>query len=433
MNIGDWNSLPAGVLKLFGKYRIISEQEIGPKKVKGYTQVNLRRARDADGKVLGDGPLISQDALTRFVNACLVDGQVDCLWLDWIFFQVGGGQEAMRRANQAMEQVKERFLDERMRGFRDTKGQYHAPMTRQDAEAKWKGSDPRFQEVLFVCDQDMAEKLQVFGFHRNWPGQKDIYKKAATTVRQFLDYAANIAEMNAFLRKNEQQEKVIPTDVKSYATVDLLEQAVKKTERFFNSRAAREDIRIESVYSDEIVDVSCPITFAASVRYGWDAWGFSDRSVFEQCLEGSSSNWNDPWRKTTGQDNKIIVFFTFKVPMPSWITYDKSQFERITLNNVCAVLPRHALNRLTPEAAEFLDEEGRKVTITAICEKIRDEVTRSCDSEEEEYPILRGPRVFERAQQAETVIKSFEKAWGRVVTWAAKFNHKQVVVDYMPK
>lgn len=428
MNITDWKTLPADVIKVFRKYRLISEQAIGQKKVDDYTRVNLRRARDAEGKILGDGHLLALDALQRFVNACIVGDKVDCAWLDWLLFQVGGGQEAMRRSGQASEQVKERFLDERMRGFRDTKGQYHTPMTREATEAKWKGSDPRFQEVLFVSDQDMSEKLQVFGFHRHWPGPHDAYKKAATAVRQFLDLAPNIAEMNAFLRKNEQTDKLIPTTVKSYDKVDILVQAISKVERFFNSRAAREDIRMESIYADATVEAFCPLTYSTAVHYGWDSWPFSDRSVFEQCLEGTQ-NWNDPWRKTTGEGQKIPIFFSFKVPMPSWITYSENTFERVTLNNICVLLPRPGARG----EVEFMDEENRKVTFEAICDKIRDEVTRNCDPAEEEYPILRGPRVFDTKEQADAVVASFEKAWEQVVKWAAKFSHKQIVVDYMPK
>lgn len=432
MNIADWKLLPGDVANLFRQYRIISVQEAGDKKTEGYTTANLRKARDGEGKLLGDGPLISQDCLARFVGACTLNGKVDCLWLDWIFVQVGGGEEAKRRAKQAMEQVKERFLDERVRGYRDTKGQYHPPITREQASAKWKGSDPRFQEVLFVADQDMAEKLQVFGFHRHWPGPNKIYEKAVTAVKTFLDYGKMIEEMNEFMRRAEQRDKIIQTNPTQYPTIDALDTAIKKIERFFNSRAAREDVRIETIYEDDILRVSCPITYSAAVLYGWDTWPFANRGIFEQCLEGSNS-WNDPWRKTVGNDSKIPIYFTFRCPMPSWVGYESNKFSRITLNNICAVVPKVALTKLVPEAVEFMDEETRKVTIDSICDKIRDEVTRSCNPEEEEYPIQRGPRVFEKAEQADAVVESFEAGWERVVKWASKFNHKQVVVDYMPK
>jgi hypothetical protein len=205
-------------------------------------------------------------------------------------------------------------------------------------------------------------------------------------------------------------------------------QAISKIERFFNSRAAREDIRMESIYADATVEAFCPLTYSAAVHYGWDTWPFSDRSVFEQCLEGTQS-WNDPWRKTTGEGQKIPIFFKFKVPMPSWITYSEKSFERVTLNNICVLLPRPGAHG----PVEFMDEENRKVTFEAICDKIRDEVTRNCDPAEEEYPILRGPRVFETKEQAEAVVAAFEKAWEQAVKWAAKFSPKQIVVDYMPK
>jgi hypothetical protein len=43
---------------------------------------------------------------------------------------------------------------------------------------------------------------------------------------------------------------------------------------------------------------------AAAVHYGWDAWPFSDRSSSSSAWR-AASNWNDPWRKTTGEGKKI--------------------------------------------------------------------------------------------------------------------------------
>jgi hypothetical protein len=432
MNIADWRSLPEGVIALLCKYRIISVQEVGDKKVEGYTTSNLRKARDAEGKLLGEGPLISLDCVARFIDACSIEGKTDCKWLNWLLTQCGGGEESKRRGNQAMEQVKERFLDERVRGYRDTKGVYHAPITREQAAQKWHGSDPRFQEVLQVADQDMAEKLQVFGFHRHWPGPNKVYEKATHAVKTFLNYGAMVTEMNEFMRRSEQKDKTVPVHCEAYTNIDSLDQAIKKIERFFNSRAAREDVRIETIYEDDVLRVICPVTYSAAVRYGWDAWPFADRSMFEQCLDGSQS-WNDPWRKTTGQEAKVPVYFQFRVPMPSWVGYESNKFKRIALNNVCVMLPRASLTKLLPEAATVLDEECRTVTIEAICDKIRDEVTRKDDPDEEEYPIKRGPRVFASKEQAEAIVTSFETGWEKVVAWATKFNPKQVVVDYMPK
>jgi hypothetical protein len=432
MNISDWKSLPEAVIKVFRKYRIISKQEIGEKVIEGYTTANLRRARDAEGRILGDGPLIAQDVLARMIHSCTYQDKVMTDWLEWIIFQAGGGQEAQRRANQAMEQVKERFLDERVRGYRDTKGVYHNPITREQAEAKWNASHGRFNEVLYVGDQDMAEKLQVFGFYRHWPGPNKIYEKACTNVKGFLDLTEKTVEMNEFMRRSGMKEKIVPLDLKHYTTVDSLQQAIAKIERFFNSRAAREDIRIEQIYEDDIVQAICPLTFSAAVRYGWDSWGFANRGTFEQCLEGSN-NWNDPWKKTTGTDKKVIVYFNFRVPMPSWVGYAQQHFKRFTLHNVCALLPMNQLGRLNHDACEFLDEEQRKTTITAICELIRAEPHRVPDPDGEEYPIQQGPPVYEKSEEAEAVVEAFEKAWDAVTLWAAKFPAKQIVVEYMPK
>jgi hypothetical protein len=151
--------------------------------------VNLRRARDAEGKVLGDGPSARSGrapALRERLHRGR-QGGLRVARLDAVPGRRRPGGDAP--GNQAMEQVKERFLDERMRGFRDTKGQYHAPMTRE-ATQRPSGKAPTraSRKCSSSATRTWLRSFRFLGSTGTGQAQKDIYKKAATTVRQFLDY-----------------------------------------------------------------------------------------------------------------------------------------------------------------------------------------------------------------------------------------------------
>jgi hypothetical protein len=78
-----------------------------------------------------------------------------------------------------------------VRGFRDQSGTFHDPVSEVDAKARWERNRDRFVEVLTIGDQDMLEKLQVFGFHRNWPGPGGVYERAVNTVARPSGCAGN--------------------------------------------------------------------------------------------------------------------------------------------------------------------------------------------------------------------------------------------------
>jgi hypothetical protein len=392
---------------------------------------NLQRARDSDGRILGRGHLLHMDVVEKFLKA---DTSPNHQWLDWMFFQVGGGQEALRRADQAVDQVRERFIEERVRGYRDMSGKYHDPISKVDAEEKWKVSHDRFNTVLNVADQDIVEKLHVFGFHRHWPGLNKNYEKCVKAVSSFLTLLPKACEMNDFMAKQGMRDKMIHIDSKDYQTVDLLEAAVGKIERFFAALAARKDIQIEQIYQDDFITVLCPLTYAAAVRYGWDGWPFASRDNFESNLEKDASGWQDFWRTLTGTDNKIVVYIQFHVPMPSWVSYEKEKFKRYTLQNIAMPIVKKELRNINFESLMVLDEENRpNQGLESIRSQIRHEPTRDDNPANEEYPVVCGPRVLETREAAEEVIEHLQAAVERIKEWAARFDCKRVVSDYMPK
>jgi hypothetical protein len=436
MNIADWKKLPPEVQAIFKKYRIISEQdrEIGGKSVRTmeYTTAYLQRARDTEGRILGKGHLMNLDVVEKLVKT---DTSPRYQWLDWMLFQVGGGQEALRRSEQAGDQVHQRFIEERVRGYRDMSGRWHEPISQEQAEQKWQLTHSRFNTVLNVSDQDIVEKLRVFGFYRHWPGGPNkLYENCIKAVSSFLALLPKTCEMNDFMAKQGMRDKLIKIDSKDYATVEMLQSAVSKIERFFAALAARKDIQVEKIYEDDFLSVICPLTYAAAVRYGWDGWQFSNRNAFENNLEKSNSSWQDSWRDMTGTQGKFVVYIQFHLPMPSWVSYEKDKFTRYTLQNLAIPIEKKSVKKLDLSNSVVFDEENRpNQGLESVRSQIVHEPTRDDDPANEEYPVLRGPRVFQTKESAQQVVDHLNTAISRIEEWAASFDCKRVVSDYMPK
>lgn len=418
------SQLPPGVQQTLIKYRILDAE------TRDLVQVDLKKSRNAQGTVLGKGPIMSEDALSRIIDADITPNKE---WLDWMLFQAGGGKEARRKSEQAIEQLKERFIDERVRGFRDGKGTYHDPVSEQDARARWQQAEARFREVLMVGDQDMEEKLHVFGYHRNWPGAHRLYERVSTAVNKFLKLRKKAIAMNKFYEKEGQDEKQINLDQKAYETIESVEAANKKIERFYASREARQDVRYDTVYDDDYLRIIVPITYAAAVEFGNNNWQWANKKNFEDRLEGSSANsWNDPWTRMTGQDKKVPVYIMFKVPMPSWVAYKDSRFNRYSFNSLALMLDHDKLKNLNPETVPLYDEENKQhVNLANMRQAVADEATRVYNPEEEEFPVHRGAPVYKDLAEADAVLQHLDAGLDALKDWAKKFDTKRVVSDYL--
>ena len=419
MNLSE---LPPEVQKILAKYRIMDP------KSRDLVQVDLKKSRNAQGSVLGKGPIMAEDALKRIVAADITPNKE---WLDWMLFQAGGGKEARRKSEQAIEQLKERFIDERVRGFRDGQGTYHDPVPETEAKTRWQQAETRFREVLMVGDQDMEEKLHVFGYHRNWPGAHRLYERVTGAVNKFLKLRKKAIAMNKFYEKEGQTDKMVNLDQKAYETIEAVEAANKKIERFYASREARQDIRYDTVYDDDFVRVIVPLTYAAAVEYGFQSWQWANKKSFEDRLEGSGQAWNDPWTRTTGQDKKVLVYVMFKVPMPSWVAYANNRFNRYSFNNVVLMLDADKMKNMNPETVPLYDEENKQHTnLSNMRQAIKDEATRVYNPDDEEFPMHRGGPVYKDVAEAEEVVRHLDASLDALKAWAKKFAPKSIVSDY---
>lgn len=375
-----------------------------------------------DEKPLGDGPKMEEDAIKRLLAA---DTTPNRRWTDWIFFHAAGGQRAKDASKRAFEQTKERFLDERVNGFSnpDTKEVYK-PVPKEEADARWNTVEPRWRALLECADQDVVDHLGVFGYHRSWPGKDKVYLRVVQTVTKFLRLADKLAVMNA--ERREQSVELLSSDPNNYATLDDLTKAVSRIERYFVSKEAREDIQSVTLINDEFLQVICPLTYAASVRYGFDNWSFSSRATFDEVLENEHS-FRDAWKQTTSR--ATLVFFCWKVPMPSWISRKENEFCRYELVNLALELPHNSAD-VDRNTLIFHDEENAvNMTYAQLCKMISDEPTRLPDPQDEEMPVKRGLNAYSTKEEAAVRRQAFDEALVAVLGWACVFDTARIKKD----
>ena len=89
-------------IAILKKYRIMKPDG-------SINNVPLTQPLTAGGPPPGPGPLMAPDAYNRLLRA---DTTEDKRWLDWIFFQAGGGEKAKTATADALKQIRERFIDE---------------------------------------------------------------------------------------------------------------------------------------------------------------------------------------------------------------------------------------------------------------------------------------------------------------------------------
>lgn len=389
--------------------------------------VYLKLIRPED-KPLGYGPKVHPDVLKKLIALDTTEGQI---WLEWIFHQAAGGDRARESSLRAMEQMKQRFLDERLHGYQHAKTrEVFPPVNKTEAERRWAAVEQRFAEVLVSADQDAVEKLGVWGFFREWPGNQGIYQKVSEVFTVWMDLQPNLALMNQERARNS--EAIMASKPSEITDIEQMESLCKKIVRYFASLEARKDVRLASyngndwIYNDDTLIVLCPLTYATSVRYGCDGWSFANRDAFERLLM-DENNFNDNWGSAT-KKGAFYAFVRFKCPVPRWVGRKNNQFQVYELTNLAVELGKQ---KAGCKGWSFVDEEGQSKSYEAVKALLRQEVTRPEDAADQEMPVKRGPNVYTTAEEAERIVAAFSKAMQAVEVWANTFDVKRVKCDPM--
>jgi len=378
------------------------------------------RLKRPENRPLGIGPKLAPDCIDRFLKA-----DPSLRWTRWMLYQSAGGARAKEASERAMEQLKERFIDERVSGHLDNTNTFIHGVPRPEAEALWAKTEPRYRRIIQVADQDAVEKTGAFGFYRNWPGgSRGLYEKTIKAVVRFLKLEQKVKEMNDDMLKDSKE--AVPTKPDDYADVDALEKTTSRVERYHASKHARDDIRFEKVYATDDVSVVAPLTYAAATRYGYEDWQWSSPGAFDQLLTNENA-FHDPWKSAV--TSNVLVFITFSLPMPCWVMRKGETFDRKYLTNLCVLIARTKLKEFKGASATITDEEGRSVNTEEVRKMILSEVGRDDDPAKEEWPVKRGPRVFKTVEDAKQRLKLLDDALAAVEDWAKSFDPAKIVTE----
>lgn len=388
------------------KYKLIQEDG-------SLTQTELIKP---DNNPLGNGPVCEEAAILKLLAA---DPTPDQTWLDWVLFQAGGGRRARENSSRAVEQLKERYIAESVKGFTDQDtNEVFPPVSAEVAEKRWaEREEPEMKEGLYNGDQDLVEQLGTFGFCRAWPGPDGLYDKVVKVLHEFMQQKAKRDEMNLELAAQGQPQMTENPD--DYDDLEKMEAANTQVTRYHNSKAVRNDIRAVQIYEDDNIRVICPLTWGASVAYGHESWPISSRETFDDVLLKNSTHRN-VWSK---QDNKgVNVFFQFKVATPVWIARKNQDFKRYSLENL--------LTEYTPNAFvinKLITEAGEAKTLNDVLAMLGQEPTRVDDDAAEEIPIKRGANVYKTQDEAAAVKQSLLAAVEATNAWIKGFDRNKIV------
>jgi hypothetical protein len=225
--------------------------------------------------------------------------------------------------------------------------------------------------------------------------------------------------------------EALPESPDLIPTWERMNEVAKKVERYFASKKARTDIRAETIYDDDTITAVAPLTYAAAVKYGFDIWPWASRKGFEAVLSGETSDWRfkDEWKGRTGKGN-VIVYLTFKVPVPAWVARREGNWELKDLTDLALELDKNTAGQPVNDWTVYDQENRNSLNVEQVKQMILAEPTR-VDPTDEESPIKRGANVYKDEAEAQQVVASLDHALRAVKKWVGKFDTKKVKSDVL--
>ena len=366
---------------------------------------------------LGDGPLVEDEVIETLLGA---DTTENGEWLDWIFFQAGGGAPAEEKRLTALEEIKKMYYAERLEGFEHpVTHAWVPPRPKDEVDVRWARAEPTFLNMLFVLDQDSVIKTQGgFGFYRAMPGRDRIYQKVAGAVTHYLALAHRAAGSDV--------GAATPEGMETWQELDAHSKAVIRHYAAQDVRHAGVEKHNNLVYSDEVLDIMVPLTFPTSVKYGYPKWSFSSPDVYKEVRAGRKQYFD--W-KATVETNRFYAFITFHVPVPGWMRGR----EEFWFTNLALELPRDLSTGMaavaSPDEWMVWDEENQFTrTIADVKKAILDEPARPLPPPNTE-PITLGAKMVKTPEEAQHIVQHLDAGLAALVEWAKDFDFQQMSPD----
>jgi len=408
---------------------------------------------------LGRGPIMAPEVIDEFVRC---DPSGENKYLDWMFFQAGGGQiciesmlslwngEGPEDSKSLRSLTKSDHVADCLSGDTTVAG-VRTKMTLEEAEKNWSECEERSRYEFLVGDQDIVNE-DGFGFCRYWPGKDRIYECVAEAVKMWHSALPKLKAENArgikrydveghvMLTKDGQNPCTFELDIYRGWSPDELSQpnAVYKNLSDLlrplagvRRGAVAKDVRFDIVYEDENVLAICPLTMGASLKFGSVKWCTSSRSEFERAFEGTGGVGS--WRSYNARG--LLVYLIWKRDMPAW------------LSKLALHIEKGNLGKLAPpwDMLGFYDvkNDSGGISYKDISQRIaqehgagylflgnEDKIQSSLEEQLCWNHRRPGSRAWATVAIGNSVLASLNSVLEALRAWAPKFDPSRVVIDY---
>lgn len=421
-----------------------------------------------NGVKLGSGKLMDDATLARFIEG---DPSGNLKYLDWMLFQAGGGQEAMERSlslwqgdsgadpNSLRNQCRLDFIEEQVYGYTDERGVRHAPITREEAIDAWEQTEERSKFEFLMGDQDVAVE-DGYGFYRNWPGKNGLYQKIVNSVRLWHSAQAKLLAQN---QRYERWQRLAGTNSSAWSADDKVFMArctdgqiaerlaldiyagwkpkeysqagavYKNLDDLLRALAnvrrmqVAKDVRFDKIYEDNLVSAVCPLTIAASMKFGIGKWCVCNKTEFERYFATKGAS-DGNWQRYNRQGP--LVFMNWKIPMPPY------------LHKIALHIPAGNLRQLTPARCTWVDcqnlqlptnYEQVRLSIQDEHERVggQDDVAMSSDDIYSKWGGRRSGLAWCAKDVGQAALDSLSKVLEAVRVWGTTFDPGRVVLDFV--
>lgn len=339
---------------------------------------------------IGDGSVGygSKMELATAKRMMAIDITPDHAWTDWVFFQAGGGPTAKNKKEACIMTVRAAFF------------------AKKNASGRmWERYRAEVEAMAECADEDALPAMEwCFGYFRTWENstrQRErgdstrlgIYDRVERAAKAFLPLLDKAVEMNRLIKAktvakpaaadgDEPDEpedvataeghKPVPVTPEAIRSIEVMAEAAVRVRHFFAALTAADDLRVaevpveqaggaaapalsrQTLYDDDYLTMIAPLTYAAAVRFGNDAWPWCATEGFDRAAR--DPNAQNPWR-TMVDSGSSVAYVTIHVPWASTVQYGQSA-KRHRYNDLAVVIDRMG-------GAKVYDEMGKMYIFSA--------------------------------------------------------------------
>jgi hypothetical protein len=386
------------VLDVLNKYRIYINGK--PRQIK----------KKVNGTIVSV-PFVEKEVIDRLVAADITENQD---WIDWIFFQAGGGNAAAARRPDAIKRTGYVYRQHWINGFTTADGKHVDGVSKEVAEKYWlEKQKPIMEEYFISVPEDLIDTYQgTFGYSSHWPGKYNIYARIENALKLYFE---TIGDFNSISSEAKLKLKTEPrnfpsvADLASYA--ERLSLSIKNSVVKLNRGKGQKD---SVIYDDDYCVAIAPASYAAAVRYGNEHWGLSSKKLYRDYMYAPNATVKTEWENIQAYNP---VFIRVKVPMPVVLNPNEFKYSTIALNEFLVTSAKpvpHSANDLLVTWADGVRREDADIFDIIAKEPLR-KPTRSMTN-----VINTGAPRIKTPEQAKEVIRHLNLCLKAIKEWYAE-------------